>query len=38
MTDLMAVRATDPPIKLPDAADLLAFRHAAGVTSAAESR
>ncbi|MEU6074014.1 hypothetical protein [Micromonospora sp. NPDC047074] len=38
MTGLMAMRTSDPPIKLPDAAELLAFRHAAGVTSAAESR
>lgn len=30
---LLAMRAADPPIRLPDAADLLAFRHNAGVTS-----
>ena len=30
---LLAMREADPPIRLPHAADLLAFRHNAGVTS-----
>ncbi|MFI7209901.1 hypothetical protein ACIBP4_07050 [Micromonospora maritima] len=33
MPGLLAMRACDPPIRLPHAADLLAFRLSAGVTS-----
>ena len=35
---LLAMRAADPPIRLPRAADLLAFRHNAGVASATTGR
>jgi hypothetical protein len=35
---LLAMRAADPPIRLPHAADLLAFRHNAGVASATTGR
>jgi hypothetical protein len=31
---LLAMRAADPPIRLPHATNLLAFRHNAGVASA----
>ncbi|MET7426864.1 hypothetical protein [Dactylosporangium sp. NPDC005555] len=38
MAGLLAMRAADPSVRLPDAADLLVFRRNAGVTGGTTGR